>query len=194
MVVIGLGNPGDKYQRTRHNVGFEALEHFALKADIALSKGKGKSIRFGEGRCAGEKVVCIEPQTYMNRSGDIVPVIKRKFKAEVENVVIVCDNLDLSPGICRIKKGGGDAGHNGLASLIRAYGTGEFIRVYIGIGRPEYKTATASYVLKSPKGEEREKLDEGTQRAAEALYRLCEAPLEKVMNEFNRRQPVEESD
>ena len=188
MVVIGLGNPGTKYSRTRHNVGFEAVELFSDRAGIPLSKGLGKKYRAGEGRCCGRKAVCVEPYTFMNRCGEIVPVLIRKFQATADNIIVICDNLDLEPGTCRVKKGGSDAGHNGLASLIRAYGTGDFVRVYVGIGRPEYKSAVVSHVLGTPKGEERRVLDEGAERAAEAVCRLFEQPLERVMNEFNRKK------
>lgn len=194
MVVIGLGNPGKKYEGTRHNVGFEAVELFAERAGIPLSKGLGKKYRAGEGRCCDRKAVCIEPYTFMNRSGDVVPVIIRKFQATADNIVVVCDNLDLAPGMCRIKRGGGNAGHNGLSSLIRAYGTADFLRVYIGIGRPQHKSAVVSHVLAAPKGEEREKLDEGIRSAAEAIYRLFEEPLQRVMNEFNRKNVVDEGE
>ncbi|MFP4179992.1 MAG: aminoacyl-tRNA hydrolase [Spirochaetaceae bacterium] len=194
MVIIGLGNPGRKYEGTRHNVGFEAVELFAHKADIPLSKGLGKKYRAGEGRCCGSKAVCIEPYTFMNRCGDIVPVIIGKFQATADNIVVVCDNLDLPPGMCRIKHGGGNAGHNGLASLIQAYGTGSFLRVYVGIGRPQYKSAVVSHVLGAPEGEERTLLDEGVHKAADALYRLFQEPLEKVMNEFNRKNTVEQGE
>ena len=194
MVLIGLGNPGKKYEGTRHNVGFEAVEHFAERAGIPLSKGLGKKYRAGEGRCCGQKAVCIEPYTFMNRSGDVVPVIIRKFQATADNIVVVCDNLDLAPGLCRIKRGGGNAGHNGLTSLIQAYGTADFLRVYIGVGRPQHKTAVVSHVLGSPKGDERTELDEGIRRAAEALYRLFEEPLQRVMNEFNRKNVADEGE
>ncbi len=192
MVVIGLGNPGKKYEGTRHNVGFEALELFAERAGIPLSKGLGKKYRVGEGRCCDQKAVCVEPYTFMNRSGDIIPVLIRKFQAYVENTLVVCDNMDLAPGQCRIKRGGGNAGHNGIASLVSAYGGGDFIRLYIGIGRPEFKTAVTSHVLGSPKGEERRLIDEGVRKASEAIYLLFEEPLQKVMNEFNRKNVVED--
>ncbi len=193
MLVFGLGNPGKKYRHTRHNVGFEAVERFADRAGIPLTKGIGKRYRAGEGRCCGKKAVCIEPYTFMNRSGDVVPVLIRKFQATPDRVIVVCDNLDLPPGTCRIKRGGGDAGHNGLASLISAYGTGDFLRIYIGIGRPEHRSAVVSYVLGRPTGEERRLVDEGIASAAEAAYRLFEEPLERVMNEFNRKTAAGET-
>jgi peptidyl-tRNA hydrolase, PTH1 family len=193
LVLIGLGNPGKKYQHTRHNVGFEAVQRFADRAGIPLSKGIGRRYRVGEGRCCGKKAVCIEPYTFMNRSGDIVPVLIRKYRAVADNVVVVCDNLDLPPGSCRIKRGGGDAGHNGLASLITAYGTGDFVRIYVGIGRPEHRSAVISYVLGTPKGEERRLIDEGIALAGEAVYRLFEEPMERVMNEFNRKTAAGET-
>jgi PTH1 family peptidyl-tRNA hydrolase len=188
LVFIGLGNPGKKYRGTRHNVGFAALENIAGKTGIQLKRSLGKKYRAAEGRYRQQKVVFVEPLTYMNRSGDIIPSLIRKYQAAPENTVVLCDNLDLPPAEVRVKKGGSAAGHNGLASLLRAFGTGEFIRIYIGIGRPENRDAVVSYVLGVPRGEEQKRLAEGVDRAAEAAVRLLEEPLERVMNEFNRKR------
>jgi PTH1 family peptidyl-tRNA hydrolase len=187
LVFIGLGNPGKKYQGTRHNVGFAALEKIAGKTGMQLKRSLGKKYRAAEGHYRQQKVVFVEPLTYMNRSGDIIPSLIRKYQALPENSVVICDNLDLAPGVVRIKTRGSAAGHNGLASIIQAYGTGEFVRIYIGIGRPEHRGAVVSHVLSEPGGEERKQLEEGVDRAAEAAVRLLEAPMERVMNEFNRK-------
>lgn len=187
MVFIGLGNPGKKYQGTRHNVGFAALEKIAGKTGIQLKRSLGKKYRAAEGHYRQQKVVFVEPLTYMNRSGEILAAIGKKYQATPENSVVICDNLDLAPGVVRIKTRGSAGGHNGLASLIRGFGTGEFTRIYIGIGRPEHRDAVVSHVLGVPGGEEQRLIEEGVERAAEAAIRLLEAPLERVMNEFNQK-------
>jgi len=182
-----LGNPGTKYEQTRHNVGFLAVEQAAQKAGIVLKKGLGKKYRSTEGRFAGKKVVFIEPLTYMNNSGNIMPVLKRKFQLSSDELVVVCDNLDLEPGVVRVKQGGGTAGHNGLASLVQHLGTKDFLRVYVGIGRPQYRGDVVKYVLGVPAADERADLEAGIERASDALVELVSAAPEKVMNEFNRR-------
>ncbi len=187
MVFIGLGNPGTKYEQTRHNVGFLAVEQAAQKAGIVLKKSLGKKYRSAEGRFAGKKVVFIEPLTYMNNSGNILPVLKRKFQLSPDELVVVCDNLDLPPGVVRVKQGGGTAGHNGLASLVQHLGTKDFLRVYVGIGRPQYRGDVVKYVLGVPAADERADLETGIDRASDAMVELVTATPEKVMNEFNRR-------
>lgn len=187
MIIIGLGNPGTKYEHTRHNVGFLAVEKAAEKAGIALKKSFGKKYSTAEGRYAGNKVVFIEPLTYMNNSGTIIASLRRKFQLSPEELVVVCDNLDLPPGVVRVKQGGGTAGHNGLASIVQHLGTKDFLRVYIGIGRPQFRGDVVKYVLGVPAEEERTDLKAGIDRAAEALVELLTNSPEKVMNEFNRR-------
>ncbi len=187
MIFIGLGNPGTKYEQTRHNVGFLAVERAAEKAGIQLKQNFAKKYRTAEGRYSGQKVVFIEPLTYMNNSGNIIGTLKRKVQLTPENLVVVCDNLDLSPGVVRIKQGGGTAGHNGLTSIVQHLGTKDFLRVYIGIGRPQFRGDVVKYVLGVPSGEERSAIEAGIHRAADALIELVTNSPEKVMNEFNRR-------
>lgn len=187
MIFIGLGTPGTKYEHTRHNVGFAAVERAARKAGISLKKSFGKKYSTAEGRFAGQKVVFIEPLTYMNNSGNIIASLRRKFQLTPENMVVVCDNLDLLPGTVRVKQGGGTAGHNGLASIVQQLGTKDFLRVYIGVGRPQFRGDVVKYVLGVPGTEERSDLEAGIDRAAEALLKLVGNSPEKVMNEFNRR-------
>lgn len=123
----------------------------------------------------------------MNNSGQIIHTLKRKYQLSEENMVVVCDNLDLAPGVIRIKRGGSSAGHNGIASIIRFLGTADFLRVYIGIGRPPFNGDVIAHVLGVPSQEEREVLRRGTELAADAVLQLTNHPAEKVMNEFNRK-------
>lgn len=186
-----MGNPGTKYQNTRHNVGFLAVEKAAGRADIALKKGFGKKFRAAEGRCRDRKVVFVEPLTYMNNSGHIIYPLKKKYQLTRENLVVVCDNLDLAPGECRIKSGGGSAGHNGLASIIQYLGSNDFLRIYIGIGRPPYRGDVVAHVLGVPSDSEKKEIEDGIDRAAEAVLQLIDHTPQKVMNEFNRRNHSE---
>jgi PTH1 family peptidyl-tRNA hydrolase len=187
LIFIGLGNPGTKYEQTRHNVGFLAVEKAAEKAGIALKKGFSKKYRAAEGRYRDHKTVFIEPLTFMNNSGQIIHTLRRKYQLAPDNMVLVCDNLDLPPGTCRIKRGGGSAGHNGIASVIQFLGSNDFLRVYIGIGRPPYSGDVIGHVLGVPPSMEKPYIKEGIEKAAEAILQLIDHAPEKVMNEFNRR-------
>lgn len=186
-----MGNPGTKYKDTRHNIGFLAVEKAALKADVMLKKGFGKKFKSAEGIYHAQKLVFVEPLTFMNNSGHIIYPLKRKYQLTRENLVVVCDNLDLAPGECRIKSGGSSAGHNGLASIIQYLGTTDFLRVYIGIGRPPYGGDVIRHVLGVPSETERKKIGEGIEKAAEALLQLIDHSPQKVMNDFNRRNNTE---
>lgn len=191
MIFIGLGNPGTKYQYTRHNVGFLAVEEAAGKALFSFSKGLTRKYRSAEGRYDGGKMVLIEPLTFMNNSGQIIHSLRRKFQLTEENLVVVCDNLDLPPGSIRIKRGGSSAGHNGLASIIRFLGTNDFLRLYIGIGRPPFNGDVIAHVLGTPGTGEKEDILQGVRTGAEAILRLNSEAVEKVMNEFNRKKTPE---
>jgi len=156
-------------------------------AHVSLKKGIGKKFRSAEGLYNMKKVVFIEPLTFMNNSGHIIYPLKRKFQLNHSNMVVVCDNLDLEPGECRIKMGGSSAGHNGLGSILQYLGTPDFLRIYIGIGRPPYRSDVIPYVLGIPSEQEQALLEKGIERAAEAILLLLDHSPQKVMNEFNRR-------
>ena len=134
-LVVGLGNPDAKYRGTRHNVGFEVVDLLAERATTTLSEKKFKA-QMAKARLGGTDVVLLEPQTYMNLSGESVGPALGFYKLGVEQVLVVHDELDLELGKCRLKKGGGHGGHNGLRSLIQHLPSAEFIRVRVGIGRP----------------------------------------------------------
>lgn len=150
---VGLGNPGGKYARNRHNIGFMALDHIA--SDHGFSPWKGKfQAELSEGKLAGEKVILLKPQTFMNNSGQSVGEAMRFYKLTPADVVVLHDELDLAPGKCRMKQGGGHAGHNGLRS-IHAHIGADYGRVRLGIGHPGHKDAVAGYVLRDfPKADE----------------------------------------
>ncbi len=150
---VGLGNPGGKYARNRHNIGFMALDQIA--DDHGFSPWKGKfQAELSEGKLGAEKVMLLKPQTFMNNSGQSVGEAMRFYKLTPADVVVLHDELDLAPGKCRMKQGGGHAGHNGLRS-IHAHIGADYARVRLGIGHPGHKDAVAGYVLRDfPKADE----------------------------------------
>lgn len=186
MLIVGLGNPGPEYERTRHNAGFLVVDEFAERLDIRLQKPRFVPISWGRTRVTAVEVYCVKPYTYMNRSGAALGQIFKKTGCTVGEMIVVCDSLDLDPGMMRIKRRGGSGGQKGLESIIQTAGTDNFPRIFIGIGRPEYKGQVPSYVLDEPAGKESELFRGAVKRAADALEKLITLPLDKVMNEYNR--------
>jgi PTH1 family peptidyl-tRNA hydrolase len=146
-LVVGLGNPGPEYASTRHNVGFMAVDDLAGRSGIRLARHKRAHAQVGEGHLAGGRVVLAEPMTFMNESGGPVKALLAFYDIPVERMVVLHDELDIEFDTLRVKHGGGDNGHNGLKSLRKALGTGDFFRVRIGIGRPPGRQDPADFVL-----------------------------------------------
>ena len=145
-LIVGLGNPGSKYQGNRHNIGFMALEEIARRHGFGPWRKRFKG-EVAEGTIAGQRILALKPQTYMNASGDAVQQAAAFLKIPPENVIAFHDELDLAPGKLRVKLGGGVAGHNGLRDMRRAFGSPEFWRVRMGIGHPGHKDAVTGHVL-----------------------------------------------
>jgi len=185
-IVVGLGNPGRKYERTRHNAGFMAVDELARAAGIALSQEKCHAL-VGKGAMGTEKVVLAEPQTYMNDSGRSVAALLKDSYASVAELIVLHDELDLAAGMVRVKTGGGHGGHNGLRSIIEYLGTADFVRVRIGIGRPVPGMDTADYVLSPFFAEEREATAAAMVTAAEAARVIVSQGVTKAMNQFNQK-------
>lgn len=186
-MVLGLGNPGESYTHTRHNVGFQVVDLVAERLGCRFRKPflQRFAIAKGVGRYAG--VVLSKPLTFMNRSGEILHQLLSRTDCTVSDILVVCDNLDLPVGSCRLKARGSSAGHNGLASLIQHAGTSDFKRLYVGIGRPPNGTVV-EHVLGLPEVSERGALATAVRAAADGVLSLFEEPIEKVMNELNRRR------
>ena len=182
---IGLGNPGKTFAFTRHNVGFQVIEIIASRLDIRLRKPLFHNYLAGRGECHGHRFLLAKPLTFMNNTGKALRGILKAGKCGIEDGVVVCDTLDLPPGVCRLKRKGSSAGHRGLSSIIDCSGTTDFPRLYIGIGRPENKQSVRDYVLGAPSGAQRDLLERATNRAAEALLSLLAKPFEIVSNELN---------
>jgi len=185
-IVFGLGNPGDRYARTRHNAGVGVLEELLERAG-AKFKGHKSGALVAEGSLAGERVVLARSTGYMNESGRPLGQLVRFYKTGPEQVIVVHDELDIPFGEIRIKVGGGTAGHNGLKSVGNHLSSKEFPRVRVGISRPSGQMDAADYVLQNFSGSERSQLPEIIQRAADAVERILEVGVEKAMNEFNGR-------
>ncbi|TMA26414.1 MAG: aminoacyl-tRNA hydrolase [Deltaproteobacteria bacterium] len=186
-LLVGLGNPGPKYQRTRHNVGFRIAAVAAEKMAVALDQARWNAI-LGEGRAGGGPVGVLLPQTYMNASGEPAGNAARFWKILPTELVVAHDDMDLEFGRVQVKVGGGDGGHNGLRSLKQHLGTPDFVRVRFGVGRPPPLWEGADWVLANFSPEEEAELGELVPQAADAaVAALLEGPL-LAMNKYNRRQ------
>lgn len=177
-LVVGLGNPGDEYERTRHNVGFWVLD--ALQADLRADAWKQKHGALWV-KADGDIILC-KPQTYMNKSGEPTQAVAQFFKVEAKDVIVVHDELDFLPGVVRLKQGGGAGGHNGLKSLIACLGA-DFARVRVGIGKPPREGV--EHVLGVPGKQEMALYDEAIVRAKEAVRLVIEKGMTRAMNSFN---------
>lgn len=179
-VIVGLGNPGNRYRYTRHNIGFMVLEKLARDFEIDL-KQKSFDALWGKGKINGTDVLLAMPQTYMNLSGTAVRQLVAFFKADINNLIVFHDDLDLPFGTIRLKTGGGNAGHKGLASITENLGSSDFMRVRIGIGRPSDKSRIEGYVLEPFKSdEELSMLPKIIQAASEASAEIVLSGTEKA--------------
>ncbi len=185
-IIIGLGNPGRKYARTRHNAGFMAVDELARSLHVDIAQEKFHAL-IGRARIDSEQSVLVKPQTYMNESGRAAGSIVRDTYAAFSDLIVVHDELDIALGSVRVKVGGGHGGHNGLRSIIEHLGTPDFIRVRIGIGRPAPDTDPADYVLKPFLAGEREAVPEIMARAAEAIKSIVQDGPARAMNIFNQK-------
>lgn len=184
-LVVGLGNPGPEYEATRHNVGFLVVDELAGRARGRFSTHKRARAQVAEERVAGLRAVLVKPMAYMNESGGPVKSLAEFYKVPLEQVVVVHDELDLDFAVLRLKHGGGDNGHNGLKSLRRSLGSGDYYRVRVGIGRPPGRQDPADYVLRPWSGVERKELALLVAEAADAVETLITDGLERAQNRFN---------
>jgi PTH1 family peptidyl-tRNA hydrolase len=183
-LVVGLGNPGAGYAGNRHNVGFMVVDLLAERMGARFKAHKARA-DVVEGRLDGRRVVLAKPRSNMNDSGGPVSSLRDFFKVPMDRLVVVHDELDLPYGALRLKTGGGDNGHNGLKSLRRSLGSGEFHRVRFGIGRPPGRMDAASYVLRDFGAAERKDLGVDVDRTADAVQALVSEGLERAQNTFN---------
>ncbi len=173
---------------TPHNAGFMVADKAALKAGVRFKKVLFTPCLRASVKSGKSEIILIKPLTYMNLSGTILPVLIKRYKTVPENILVVCDNLDLAPGNIRMKKKGGTAGHNGLASIAACTGNGNFMRMYIGIGRPDKKEDVIKYVLSPMAGQIKNLVEDAVSRAADAVLDLFEKTPEMIINEVNQKQ------
>ena len=190
-LIVGLGNPGTKYSRTRHNVGFEAIELLATRLNATLKAGRDRAL-FAEvnttANAQTKHLLLAMPTTFMNESGNAVgPLARRYAISDPQKIIIVHDELDLEPGVVKIKSGGGLAGHNGLASITQHLKTQDFLRVRIGVGKPPSKEQGGDHVLSKIPARERELLDISVQVAADAVQLMVAEGLDAAMRNINAR-------
>jgi PTH1 family peptidyl-tRNA hydrolase len=181
-IIAGLGNPGKKYENTRHNIGFITLDFLAERHDIKINKIKHKAL-VGEGRIAGQKVLLVKPQTYMNLSGESLREVMDYYKVDIEDMIVIYDDIDLDAGAVRIRKKGGPGTHNGMRSIVQHLGT-DFPRIRMGIGK-DRKGDLADFVLGGFSKEDREVLEPAVERAALSIECYVDEGIEKAMNKYN---------
>lgn len=184
LLVVGLGNPGDEYARTRHNVGADVVEILATRHGGRLRKTKDRA-RVDQVRVDGKRMVLAIPLTWMNDSGYAVAALVRRHDVEPEQLVVVHDELDLPPAALRVKAGGGLAGHNGLRSIKQHLKTEDFLRVRIGVGKPPSKEQGADHVLSRLGKRAREEMAVTLEQAADAVETILSEGVDAAMNRFN---------
>ncbi|MFP4484148.1 MAG: aminoacyl-tRNA hydrolase [Spirochaetaceae bacterium] len=195
VLVLGLGNPGTSYAATRHNVGFHVIDKRVASRNLRLRRRTLRAYAFATERAGGSVVSLVKPLTYMNRSGQVVPAVQRRFRPE--RIVVVCDNLDLPPGALRLKRGGSGGGHRGLESIARYLAPEQYLRLYVGIGRPGgidglgggthdgNREEIVGYVLGEPGEAERQRLEAATSRAAEFIDLFPTASTDELIQRIN---------
>ena len=186
-LIVGLGNPGDKYRYTKHNVGFMVLDYFASVHNISISRIKHKAV-LGEGLIGQEKVILAKPQTYMNLSGESVLELMHWYKGEITKLIVVYDDVDLAVGRIRIRPEGSSGTHNGMKSIIYNLNADKFPRVRVGIGKqPDYMDL-ADYVMSRFSEEEIPLMEEAVKRAALAIEEIIKNGISSAMNKYNREK------
>lgn len=183
--LVGLGNPGPKYEDTRHNVGFWLVDRLARRFDVVMrseSKFSGEVARISTG--AGDCWL-LKPTTFMNNSGRSVSALARFYKIPLQQILVAHDDLDLDPGVIRLKKGGGHGGHNGLRDIISAMGGKDFHRARIGIGHPGHRDAVTDFVLSRPGRAEQDAIDTGLDEVERHWLTIQSGELQKAMQELH---------
>ncbi|MDO4854358.1 MAG: aminoacyl-tRNA hydrolase [Coriobacteriia bacterium] len=190
-LIVGLGNPGEEYEHTRHNAGFEVVDRLAEEAHVNYWKNACGSL-VGEGRLPlgggkYEDVVLAKPQSFMNLSGGPVAKLLKQYAIAPDQWIVVHDELDIPAGSVRVKRGGGHAGHNGLRSIIDKAGTRDFLRVRVGVGRPPGRMPVPDFVLQVPRKDAMDDFVAACDRGAEAAKSLIAVGLEKSQQVYNQR-------
>jgi len=186
-VIAGLGNPGPRYEGTRHNAGFMVVDELARRAGAVLQERKFRAA-WARGAVAGHPVLFVKPLTFMNLSGEAVGAVLRYFGVPPGALLVVHDDLDLPVGRLRLGRGGGAGGHRGVLSIVDHAGTLDFLRLRVGIGRPRFGEPVEAYVLEPPYPDERAVFEEAVSRAVEAAEEVLRSGLAAAMNRYNRKE------
>jgi len=192
-IIIGLGNPTEKYQATRHNIGWDAITRISDDYRIPLNQMKHKA-KCGMGYIEGEKVILAQPVTYMNLSGESVRELVDYYKVSTEDIIIIYDDISLDVGQLRIRKKGSAGGHNGIKSIISHLGTDEFPRIRIGVGAKPQNWDLADYVLSRFKAEEEEAIRQALKDASDACRMIITSGMDAAMNKYNKKKTAIEPD
>ena len=183
-LIVGLGNPEEEYSNTRHNMGFNTINKLAKQYNIEINKSKFKSL-YGNGIIEKEKVILLKPQTYMNLSGTAIKEVMDFYKINKEELIIIYDDIDIEPGIIKIRKKGGPGTHNGMKSVVNEIKTQDFTRVRVGIGMPSNKSDLINYVIGKISKDDIEKLEDGNTKAKDDLIEIIKNGVDTAMNKFN---------
>lgn len=183
-LIVGLGNPEEEYAKTRHNMGFDAINKLSQKYNIDVNKKKFKGL-YGTGLIEGKKVILLKPQTYMNSSGDSIIEVMDYYGIETHELLVIYDDMDIEKGIMKIRKKGGPGSHNGMKSVVENLQTTDFARIRIGIGRPEHSNDKINFVIGKIPEEEQKILETGVQKAAEAIPVIITDGIDNAMNKCN---------
>lgn len=184
-LIAGLGNPGAKYEGTRHNVGFWFVDQLARSKGCSLRHESKFQGEVGKISIDGQTVWLIKPMTYMNLSGQAVSALANYYKVPVENILAVHDELDLPPGVLRLKKGGGHGGHNGLRDMIAHFSSKDFMRLRVGIGHPGSSSEVTNYVLGSPSNDDKQLLLDAIEHSVTVLPQIVAGEYQKAMNHLH---------
>lgn len=183
-LIVGLGNPEPEYSRTRHNMGFDVINKLSEKYDIDVKKEKFDGL-YGNGIIENEKVILVKPQTYMNLSGEAIAQYANFYKVNPENIIVIYDDIDIETGVVKIRKKGGPGTHNGMKSVVHELNTTEFPRIRVGTGSKENITDLINYVISKVSQEEYKELEQGIDKAAEAVVEILKIGIDNAMNRLN---------
>ena len=183
-IIAGLGNPGKKYEDTRHNIGFRTIDALADKLNIKVNKIKFKGL-VGEGRIAAEKVILLKPHTFMNNSGESIVEILNFYKLKPEDLIVVVDDIDIEFAQLKIKKNGSAGTHNGLKSIVNLTGSKDFARFKVGVGKKHHNEDLANFVLSSFPAKDKKHIEDAIDACADAIIEAVSRGIDKSMNSYN---------
>ena len=183
-LIVGLGNPEEEYNGTRHNMGFDTINKISKKYNVKVIKNKFNGL-YEKCNIEGQEVILLKPQTYMNLSGNCVQEFMRFYKISAQDIILIYDDMDIDSGKIKIRKKGSAGGHNGMKSIIDNIGTIEFTRIRVGIGKPQENQDKIKYVIGKVSTQIKEELEIGTEKAAEAIIEILKNGVDIAMNKLN---------